>query len=124
MALKISLWIAVIVSFINGIVTFCKFYNCISHSELLLKVFLNMTGAFIIFFALGAGICSFLKQQIPQWGKRSIFTKQVSSKIDYVLPPDSLTSVGKSEKDETSSNETKASAETLAMAIRTVLAQE
>ncbi|MFH1562582.1 MAG: hypothetical protein ABIF11_04075 [Nitrospirota bacterium] len=129
MALKISLWIAVIVSFIQGITTFCKFYNCISFSELFLLVFIRMIGTFIIFFASGAGICFFLKQQIPKQVKKQVSTKPVSSKIDYVLPsvsPTSAVAVGKAEikKELQGANETKASAEALAMTLKTMLAQE
>ncbi|MDI6736530.1 MAG: hypothetical protein QME42_10155 [bacterium] len=124
MALKISLWIAVIVSFIHGMVTLSKFYNCISHSELFLLVFLRVLGTFIIFFASGLGIYFFLKQQIPSRVKRP-----VSSKMDYVLPSISPTSAVIADRAEIKeklpeADETKASAEALAMTIRTMLAQE
>ncbi len=125
MAWKISLWIAVIISFMNGIVTFSKFYNYISHTELFLLVFLRVVGTFIIFFALGMGIYFFLKQQIAQKVKRPI-----SSKMDYVLPsisPASAIAVNKAEIKEKSpeaDETTKASAEALAMSIRTMLAEE
>lgn len=122
--MALSLWIAVIISLSYGIGTFGKFYNCISHGELLLLIFLRVIGTFIIFFASGLGICFFLKQQMPQKVK-----KPISSRIDYVLPsvpPQSAVTEGKAETKENlpEATETKASAEALAMTLRTLLAQE
>ncbi len=111
----------IITSFINGIITFCKFYNYISHNELFLLIFLRVLITFILFFGLGLGVCFFLKQQIPQIFPK--LKKPIPTKIDYILP--SETTIGKSEEKKTMPEEvTKADAESLAMMIRTTMAQE
>lgn len=121
MRLKITFAIATIFSFINGIITFCKFYTYISFSELFLLIFFRVLITFIIFCSAGWGICYFLKQEIPQVFPKS--KKPVSTKIDYVLP--SVSPVTSLEETKSLHGEIKdANPEILAMVIRTIMAEE
>lgn len=131
MLVKISLAVGVIFSFITGITTFCKFYNHINNSELILLIFLRVLITFVLFFALGLGLYFFLKKQVPQIVTKSRAKKPVSTKIDYVLPSISPTTsveettMGKLEEKKTLSEElSKADTENLVMMIKTIMAQE
>ncbi|MEW6097337.1 MAG: hypothetical protein AB1567_12575 [bacterium] len=133
MVLKINFAIAIIFSFINGIITFCKFYNYISSTELLLLIFLRVLITFILFFGFGVGIYFFLKQQVPELFTKLRIKKPVSTKVDYILPSISPTTstlvkeatTGESGKKETLPDEiAKAEPESLAMVIRTMMAEE
>ncbi|MEW6620816.1 MAG: hypothetical protein AB1422_16020 [bacterium] len=126
MGLKMGFSVALISSFINGVVTYFKFYQYISNAELVLLIFLRVLITFIIFFGLTIGIYVFLQKEIPQISGKKVRPKK-PTKIDYVLPSVSPAGekITKTEEKETQSEETiKQDAEALAMVIKTMMAEE
>jgi len=130
MELKINLAVGITFSFIYGIMTFYKYYHYISASELFLLIFLRVLITFIFFFALSYGICFFLKQQVPKLFPKLKPKKPGPTKVDYILPSVSPTTsveepaMDKLEKKESLPEEiAKTDAETLAMVIRTMMAE-
>lgn len=130
MNLRINLAVGITFSFINAIITFYKYNNYIFASELFLLIFLRVLITFILFFALSWGICFFLKQQLPQLFLELKPKKPRATKVDYILPSVSPTtaveepSIDKLEKKKTLAEEiAKTDVETLALAIRTIMAE-
>lgn len=130
MELRINLAVGISFSFINAIITFYKYNNYISASELFLLIFLRGLITFILFFVLSWSICFFLKQQVPQLFPELKSKKHRVTKIDYILPSVSPTTaveepdIGKLEKKKTLSEEiAKTDPETLALLIRTMMSE-
>jgi len=131
MELRINFVVGITFSFINGIITFYKYYGYILPSELVLLIFLRVLITFILFFVLSWGICFFLKQEVPQLFPKLKPKKSGAIKVDYILPSVSPTTaveepaMDKLEKKETLPEElAKTDPETLAIVIKTMMASE